>query len=261
MKPPITRLWLGLLGLLMLLALSIVAAKSPAAAQEAVAQPGAGAKEEVIEMRARNHKVFKYTEVPRIVNGNEIERRTMQVSVASLHYQDANGLWQDVDITPVDAGSEYRVDKTNAPVRLPKAGSDPLVIKAGNETITVRLEGARPSTSVRQDSRVQFSDILPQTDIAYAAEPDGVREFITLKAAGHPSTFTFHVTTPLAMSLEEGEVVFRNGAGEAVGSLARPWLTVPGSPPTTRWGNLSLDGNRVTMRLAGPQRPSLPYHG
>ena len=89
-----------------------------------------GAMEEIVEMRARTRKVFRYNETPRLVDGQEVERRTMQVSLASLHYPDAAGKWQDVDTRPVAAVREYRVDQTNAPLRLPKLGADPLVIQA-----------------------------------------------------------------------------------------------------------------------------------
>lgn len=108
-----------------------------------------------------------------------------------------------------------------------------------------------------QANQVAFANLLPQTDIAYQVEPDGVREWITLKAAGHPTVFSFEVTTALKMSLADGAVVFSNAAGEAVGHFTRPWVTVPGSPPVTRWGTLSLDGTLVTMTL--PDLSGLAY--
>ena len=133
MKLGISRVWIALLSLVMLAGLSGGLGSGAVQAQEppmGQAIAPTGAMEEIVEMRARNRKVFRYNETPRLVDGQEVERRTMQVSLASLHYPDAAGKWQDVDTRPVDAGREYRVDKTNAPLRLPKLGADPLVIQA-----------------------------------------------------------------------------------------------------------------------------------
>ena len=268
MKSSIYRVWVALLSLVMLAGLGSALGPGSVQAQEppgtSQAAAPAGAIEEIVEMRARHRKVFRYNETPRLVDGQAVERRTMQVSLASLHYPDAAGQWQDVDLRPVDAGSAYRVDKTNAPVGLPRLGSEALVIQAGKETISVRLVGASGAQAslatapgATQATQVAFADLLPQTDIAYQAEPDGLREFITLKGPGHPTVFTFEVATALKMSLADGAVVFTNAAGEAVGQFTRPWVTAPGAPPVTRWGTLSLDGTRLTMTL--PDLSGLAY--
>lgn len=267
MQSRIIGMVMAALSLVMLLSLSGSWGQPTALAQEpqvGQANASSGTTEEIVEMRARHRKVFRYTETPRLVNGQEVERRTMQVSLASLHYPDAGGLWQDVDTRPVDAGNQYRVDKTNAPVGLPKLGSEPLVIQAGQDSISVRLVGASGAQAslatapgATEANQVAFANLLPQTDIAYQAEPDGLREFITLKGPGHPTVFTFEVATALKMSLEDGAIVFHNAAGEAVGQFTRPWVTVPGSPPVTRWGTLSLDGTKLTMTL--PDLKGLAY--
>ena len=136
MKSRVMSVITATLSLVMLLSLSArwdrptALAQAPEHPSQVSAPAPTGAMEEIVEMRARTRKVFRYNETPRLVDGQEVERRTMQVSLASLHYPDAAGKWQDVDTRPVDAGREYRVDKTNAPLRLPKLGADPLVIQA-----------------------------------------------------------------------------------------------------------------------------------
>lgn len=211
--------------------------------------------EEVVEMRARNRKVFRHVGETQIIDGWEIERRTMQVSLASLHYLDENGQWQDVDTTPVDTGAEFRVDEVNVPVQLPKVAVDPTVIVVGDQTVTIRIVGADPVTASQQGDRILYTDVFSQTDIAYQVEPDSLREFLTFKGPGHPTTFTYQVETPLTVSVEKGEVVFRNTDGQPVGKLLRPFVTV--SATDTRWGELSLNGNRLTMRL--PDLSNLSY--
>jgi hypothetical protein len=250
-------------GLLIVLSLFILAGLSTTIQPLAQAQtPGTGYLEEIVSLRARNRKVFRHVGETRVVDGWEIERRTMQVSLGSLHYLDENGQWQDVDTTPVDAGAEFRVDKVNAPVRLPKVATAPMVIKAGSETVTVRMAGPAPVAASLQSvseplqaTRVLFAGVYPQTDIAYEAEADGLREFLTLKGPGHPTAFTYQVETPLAMSIEQGEVVFRDRDGRLVGKFSRPFVLA--SATETRWGKFSLNGERLTMSL--PDLTGLSY--
>lgn len=239
-------------------------AKQPDQPTQISAQPQAPILREDVSQRTRNRKVFKHDGTTNIVNGHEVETYTAQVSLGSLHYKDAQGEWQDIDTTPIDDGREYRVDKVNVPVRLPKVGVDPLVIHASEETIAIRLVGASPSRAglhaapgATRQNQVNFVDIYPNTDIAYEVEPDAVREYITLKAAGHPNEFTFQVVTRLAMSEERGNIVFRNSAGEVVGQFDRPWVSVPSEAPDIRSGTLRLDDNRVRMIL--PDLSGLSY--
>ena len=78
MQSRIIGMVMAALSLVMLLSLSGSWGQPTALAQEpqvGQANASSGTTEEIVEMRARHRKVFRYTETPRLVNGQEPTRR------------------------------------------------------------------------------------------------------------------------------------------------------------------------------------------
>lgn len=148
------------------------------------------------------------------------------VAPRPVNYRDAAGVWQPIDTTltrsasadgrAVPAGYAWQNTAGEYAVALPAdLGAAPVQVRVGSVKVELALVGARGAGRAVGNTAT-YGDVLPGVDAAYAAEPDGVKETLTLAGPASPSTFTFALTTSAGVvpSLtEEGDVALAAGAG------------------------------------------------
>jgi RHS repeat-associated protein len=149
------------------------------------------------------------------------------VSAGSMNYQDASGAWQPIDDTLVPsavAGYAYQ-NKANAyTVLLPASlGGAPVKVTAGSQWVSYSLAGASGPGTV-SGATDTFTSVLPGVNLSYTAEPDQVKEAITLTGPAAPVRFSFHVQMSPGLSAQAtaGGVSFSDSSGHTVLQVPAP---------------------------------------
>ncbi|MBQ3482990.1 MAG: hypothetical protein IJA78_02320, partial [Clostridia bacterium] len=204
-----------LLSVLMVIAifpLSVVAAMM---AKEPTEQAGTGRKTadieylrepfELVELREENVKYFQQVDGTRVA----------AVYDHAVHYLDENGVWQDIDNTLTQTGSEYTT--RNARVKFAKkiTGNETLMtLHEHNRKITWSLNDATKKTEAqvfntqtehpedatqlqklmtldKLNSTILYTDILDGVDLEYIVTSNNIKENIIVKAPKNSYSFSF----------------------------------------------------------------------
>jgi len=238
-----TKLWLRLLSILlsvvlcMQLGTTIVFAEEEenGSVVETEETPSREPVGELTEKRTENEKYF-------LCEDNSI---LAAVYPQAVHYQDAVGVWQDIDNTMVESAENGEPEYGNTAgaweVKFAKKAKDGKLarLKYGEHKISWYVAGAEktegtplaPAESeditvlTKTTSGMRYEDILPQVDLEYALLGDILKENLILKSADAPDTYTFvYEMGGLEMSLEDEKIYLKNGK-ETVLVLDAPVMT------------------------------------
>jgi RHS repeat-associated protein len=113
-----------------------------------------------------------------------------------IHYKDSRDDWRPIDNELV-ATSHHRYAWRNAAnayaLDLPSSLEDaPVRYRNGDAWVSFALEGAQADGAV-SGATARYADALPGVDVAYTATSDRVKETLTLRDAGAPSTLRFRL--------------------------------------------------------------------
>jgi len=118
------------------------------------------------------------------------------------------GQLKKVDLSLVATGSGFETENALSDVEIPHEADEAIILGDGALEIAVSTAGAATAQQVG-DKAVQYSDVLPDTDMLVAPIGDGVEIFDQLRSPASPETLRFD------LGLEPGAELTLNGAGGA----------------------------------------------
>lgn len=165
-------------------------AGGPQPAVSQLAEPVA-ADGELVGLRGRHTSTF------RLPDGSLQTR----LSTGPAHFTDGQGRWQrlETDLVPEDSG-RLRVRAADYALSLPRTLAEPVVAGQGAASVSFALRGAQGARSVR-GATATYAQALPGVDVAWTAQPGGVKEELILGSVAAPSSFVYDVRVPAGVRL------------------------------------------------------------
>jgi RHS repeat-associated protein len=181
-------------------------ASSSGATAQPFAAPPSGS--EVPSLRTENSRTY------RSGDGSLVAK----ISAGPVNYRDGAGDWQPIDTAlRADGGGGLQTTAAAAELSLPQGLDDPVKVADGSRWVSFALDGADPDvTATAAGSTATYGGVLDGVDASYAAQPNGVKETLTIADGSAPSTYRFAIdaSAGLTPSLrDDGAVVFRDGDG------------------------------------------------
>jgi len=114
------------------------------------------------------------------------------VYASSVNYRDSKGEWLPIDDALVSVGGHGYQNKANGyTVTLPaNLGSAPVHYQLGDSWVDYALQDAAASASVSQ-ATATYPNALRGVTVSYSAQPDALKETLSLTGPGGPSAFTY----------------------------------------------------------------------
>lgn len=197
--------------------------------------------------------------------GNPDGTRTTRVYTEPVHYEDASGVWQEIDTSLVPAdrakgapeaakadGYRLAAASDDTGLTLAPQGDDPalaeLTLDEGRHTIGFGLAGASDTAAQVHGDTAHYAGIRPDADVALQATHGAVKETIVLNSADAPHEWTFPLDLDgLTPSLDEhGAVLLKDAEGTAQAVIPRGWME--DSSHDSKTGGPALSGD-VDYRL------------
>ena len=188
---------------------------------------------EIPSLRGKSIKTYK----------NSDNTNTTEVFNSSVHYQNDDGVWEDINNSIEEAednGEEHLTNKANnLKVKLAKAyhPNQPLVsVKSGNHQLQITpLDGEKQSpvtiekTRENRDSLVSqaviYSDVYPGIDIEYKIVSDYLKENIIIREFSGKNSFQFSIkANQLSAVLEDNQVLFKDSNDETAFIIPAPFM-------------------------------------
>ncbi|MEI6501911.1 MAG: hypothetical protein WCP21_12895, partial [Armatimonadota bacterium] len=114
-----------------------------------------------------------------------------------VNYQADDGSWQPIDtsLLPVAGIDAYATTATPVEVTLADEapGQKPVTVSDDGWSVTMNLVGYSEDQKLVFDDTAIYTDVAPDTDVAYTVLGDGVKEVITLASAAAPNRFTYRL--------------------------------------------------------------------
>ena len=156
--------------------------------------------------------------------------RVLRVHTHAINYLSGSGSWLPIDDTLTLRGDgQWGPVATGTPFSLPAVlGRGSVLVGSGVDRLAISLLGVTPREGRSVGQRRAYSDILSGVSVSYSASTDGVRELLSLAGPSAPSTYRYSLGygSDLHASLTEaGSVVFRDGMGRLVYTLAPPTVS------------------------------------
>ena len=198
--------------LLPILVLSLALSGAPNLTGSALAEGGVSTDVAIVRELTANRTAYGSTYL--LENG---AYRTV-LSQSPVHYQDAAGAWQPIDLTLVrqpDGSYETVAAAVTVSIAPTSDAAAPVRLTSKAGSVSLELLGANSSdANVYADAAI-FSGVLPATDVTYEATGDGVKETLVLGSAAAPTAFSFRLSHP-DFSLKQDEAgqwgLYRSGA-------------------------------------------------
>ncbi len=191
---------------------------------------------------------------------------TTRVYTEPVHFQDADGTWQEIDTTlvPADEAMGSQAAGSRAPSHVAMAaeateltistdGSSPELVtlgteKGGEQHVTFGLEQASNVSGQVQDDTVRYEDVRPDADLTLQAGPGMVKETIILNSPDASREWSFELRlNGLTPELDDqGAVVFRDAEGQVQAVVPTGWMEDSTTDPVT--GGPAVSGD-VHYRL------------
>ena len=134
------------------------------------------------------------------------QRKTV-ISTVPVHYEDASGAFQPVDLTP-QAGAEGRLEVSKVPVAVSFAneaeGVPAVTLRGADGALTLDLLEASEDEGVAEGTGVRYAQVLPEVDAFYEATGDGLRQTLILASSSAPDAYSFALTHP-GLSMRQSE--------------------------------------------------------
>ncbi len=170
---------------------------------------------------------------------------------SSIHYEDSDGTWQDIDNTLTAVGSEYATSDAKIKFAKKITGNGSIfTLHNGSRKLTLSLNGAtdktqgtitnhttefgtdatelqKMTTLDRITSSVKYENILPGTDLEYVVVGTNIKENIIIKEEHDTYSFAFTMSlNNLSAELsEEGEIIISDiSTNEAVYLIPAPFM-------------------------------------
>ncbi|HCS57045.1 MAG TPA: hypothetical protein DIW80_07240 [Gordonia polyisoprenivorans] len=210
----------------------------------------------MIDLRSANSRTFAHSD----------GALTTEFYSAPIFYQPAGvTTWQPIDVgfrAVTGADAKARSDKAPTAVALHAADAPDgfMTLEGGGHTIRFRLApGTAPGRAgaqavIKEDGRfADYTDFLPGgIGLRVFPRADGAKTFLVLPSRPLVNTFTFAVSAPgLSLAAEpDGSLAFRDGAGNVVGRIPRPFM-VDSSDVEGRGGGLYSEAVTLTLGTTG----------
>jgi RHS repeat-associated protein len=138
----------------------------------------------------------------------------------------ADGSWAHVDNRLRASAGGYVNGVGEYKLRLPETLADPVVMRRGSHSLSMRLLGASNSRASVDGVRAQYVAVAPGVSASWVANDAGPKEDLVLESAAAQSSFSYELQldpnlTP-KMS-DEGGVLITDADGEVVFNLAAPF--------------------------------------
>ena len=200
-----------------------LAAAVPAVVPQPVTKTGSAAGA-LAAARASGHRVEitdEHTESGQTW-ANPDGSRTSALSAVPRFFRDAQGVWQDVDLTAtVQGDGSIAPAATGRPVSIPARADGALHLWTSAGTVTVTHPGASAVAGSVAGSVVTYPGALGGADLVEQFLIGGVEESVVLPTASTPRSYTAVLTMPAGVNVSNagGGVEFRDGAGALLGGF------------------------------------------
>lgn len=185
---------------------------------------------------------------------------TVQTYTQPVHYQDAQGNWQNIDTSVVsdtsDSGFAYGNKANSWHIHFASSTDAPHLVHAAFPAadVTETLQGAASVSGVASGSQMLYAGIFPGVDLQYTLMKAHVEEMLLLHDANGPAsyTFTYHVPGATAHQDARGDVLFTDAKGNLVfviGGVSMYEADAHGQRNPTGRGT---DNVHVTLSGSGP---------
>ena len=185
--------------------------------------PGAAAAvptSEVVSMRTANAKTFATAEPGRYVS---------RIYAHPIHFKDAAGVWQDIDMTlvPLPDGrlrsrahsSSVSVAPTAADAQLARVDFD------ADHSVAFRLQGSAPAPVQVSGTVATYAAALPEVAVEFRGYWAGLKEDLVLTSKSAPDTYLFPLTLRgVTAHRVDGEVVYKDAEGKEWGRTPRGFM-------------------------------------
>jgi RHS repeat-associated protein len=147
----------------------------------------------------------------------------------SIHYRDSNGRWQQIDDTLIPANVKGYADKNKAnaySALLPATLAYPVRFALTSGVIEFALVGATGAVTTK-GATATYVNALPGAAVSFSAQPDSLKEAISLSNAQAPTTFTYTLTLPagwLARANKSGGIDLVDKTGKLQASFRAPYM-------------------------------------
>lgn len=174
----------------------------------------------------------------------------------SINYRTAQGTWVPIeDQLQQSADGSLHPVSSAVPISLPSSlSSGSVSVGSGESALSLSLVGAGAGQVSTAGSQRTYAGVMPGVSVSYTAAPESVRELMTLESADAPTTYTYNLSygAGLHPTLETGQVVFRDPAGNVVYTLPAPSVSDASKAGHRRSGSaahytLSEDGHTLTL--------------
>ncbi|WP_431897990.1 DNRLRE domain-containing protein [Nonomuraea sp. bgisy101] len=193
-------------------------------------------------------------------------RHQAEISSHPVHYQDANGDWQDID-TRLEGVSEdgfvHGNDKTGFSSRFGDRSDKLAKIKLGDRHVTLGVAGeSRQVTPAVTESTITYPGMWDGADLVFKLTAEGVKEYVVLHRAPAPgTTFAFTVKTGGVQASQnpDGSIAFDAEDGTRVFTIPKPFMIDAAADPASPYGKrhseavtqtLAQQGSEATITLA-----------
>lgn len=199
---------------------------------------------ELPELRTRTSRTFR----------NPDGTRTAEITLGSIHYEDAQGDWQPIRSTLVPDGDEgyaWRNEANAFHARFRQQLIAPFLrFDVAERSFRLSLLDAAPSSAQTTGSRIAYPSVFPDVDLRYEVLPDTVKETLVLASAAAPAAYHFTLAAPPGLDVRAEEradgswLFLENPGSEPLFSLAAPTV-VDAAGAGRREGAVSMTVNRV----------------
>ncbi|HEX2039243.1 MAG TPA: hypothetical protein VHF47_05860 [Acidimicrobiales bacterium] len=175
---------------------------------------------EVVSMRTESSKTFSTAEPGRHVT---------RFYASPIHFKDAAGAWQDIDMTLVplpDGRLRSRANSVSVTLA-PTANAAQLarVDFDSEHSVAFGLEGSLPAPVQASGPLATYASALPDVAVELRGFHSGVKEELVLASRLAPSTYVFPLTLRgLTAHLEDGEILYKDEEGTVRGVTPRGWM-------------------------------------
>lgn len=116
----------------------------------------------------------------------------------AIHYKDAKGAWQDIDVSLVPAESpgvvHTRASAYDETFASDGVSANPVTVKHGDWSMSMKLLGGEQSNPVALGDTDDFPLAMTDTQLKYQASAHALKDTLVLSSRNAPSTFTFFVS-------------------------------------------------------------------
>jgi F5/8 type C domain len=201
---------------------------------------------EVPGLRTRTSRTYRNADGTRVAH----------VFTSSVNYRGRDGRWQRIDSALVGSGrSGYALRNAanrfslHLPARLE---GEPVRFESGDAWIEFALEGARGGAPVVEGAVARYRDALPDVDLTYEVQQDGVKENVVLDSPSAPSRYVFTLRTSPGLRPQvdyAGGISFVTRSGDRAFGFAPPSL-VDAAGDFSHAAKMTLSRNGDSYRVA-----------